>query len=93
MVKANGNTKTLKSLTVHQAILNKHANNVRRSGFENQQDVKTINKNRLDKSRNFKKGDIVYALDRNNVPGNGQPLKTTFFPSPYILLRHSSQRH
>ncbi len=47
---------------------------------------KTLNKNRLDKSQNFEKGDIVYALDRYNLPGNSRPLKTTFFPSPYITI-------
>jgi hypothetical protein len=47
---------------------------------------KVLNKNRLDKSQNFEKGDIVYALDRYNLPGNSRPLKTTFFPSPYIII-------
>jgi hypothetical protein len=47
---------------------------------------KTLNKNRLDKSQNFEKGDIVYALDRYNLPGNSRPLKTTFFPSPYLII-------
>jgi hypothetical protein len=47
---------------------------------------KMLNKNRLDKSQTFEKGDIVYALDRYNLPGNSQPLKTTFFPSPYIII-------
>jgi hypothetical protein len=44
------------------------------------------NKNRIDKSKNFKKGDIVFALDRYNIPGNSRPLKTTFLPSPYVVI-------
>jgi hypothetical protein len=47
---------------------------------------KTLNKYRLDKSQNFEKGNIVYALDRYNLPGNSRPLKTTFFPSPYVII-------
>ena len=38
------------------------------------------------KSKNFEKGDIVYALDRYNLPGNSRPLKTVFFPSPFIII-------
>jgi hypothetical protein len=44
------------------------------------------NKNRVDKSKNFKEGDIVFALDRYNIPGNSRPLKTTFLPSPYVVI-------
>ena len=45
-----------------------------------------INKNRTDKSEKFQKGDIVYALDRYNLQGNSRPLKTTFFPSPFVII-------
>ena len=47
---------------------------------------KEINKNRIDKSEKFQKGDIVYALDRYNLQGNSRPLKTTFFPSPFVII-------
>jgi hypothetical protein len=40
------------------------------------------NPHRMDKSKNFNKGDIVFAVDRYNIPGNSRPLKTTFLPSP-----------
>jgi hypothetical protein len=39
---------------------------------------KTVNKNRIDKKLKFKTGDIVFALDRYNLPGNSRPLKTTY---------------
>ncbi len=47
---------------------------------------KTVNKNRIDKKLKFKTGDIVFALDRYNLPGNSRPLKTTFLPSPYVVI-------
>jgi hypothetical protein len=40
----------------------------------------------MDKSKNFNKGDIVFAVDRYNIPGNSRPLKTTFLPSPYVVI-------
>ncbi|RPH79137.1 MAG: hypothetical protein EHM77_06210, partial [Planctomycetaceae bacterium] len=45
-----------------------------------------LNKNRIDKKLKFKSGDIVFALDRYNLPGNSRPLKTTFLPSPYVVI-------
>ncbi len=45
-----------------------------------------MNKNRIDKKLKFKTGDIVFALDRYNLPGNSRPLKTTFLPSPYVVI-------
>jgi hypothetical protein len=47
---------------------------------------KTVNKNRIDKKLKFKTGDIVFALDRYNLPGISRPLKTTFLPSPYVVI-------
>jgi hypothetical protein len=44
------------------------------------------NPHRMDKSKNFNKGDIVFAVDRYNIPGNSRPLKTTFLPSPYVVI-------
>jgi hypothetical protein len=44
------------------------------------------NKKRMDKALKLKKGDIVFALDRYNLPGNSRPLKSTFLPSPYVVL-------
>jgi hypothetical protein len=45
-----------------------------------------VNKNRIDKKLNLKKEDIVFVLDRYNLPGNSRPLKTTFLPSPYVVI-------
>jgi hypothetical protein len=45
-----------------------------------------LNKNRADKAEKFKAGEIVFAVDRYVIPGNSRPLKTKFFPSPYIIL-------
>jgi hypothetical protein len=41
---------------------------------------------RIDKKLRFKAGDIVFALDRYNLPGNSRPSKTTFLPSPYVVI-------
>ncbi len=46
----------------------------------------TINKNRTDKSSKFKPGDMVFAIDRYVIPGNSRPLKTKFFPSPFVII-------
>jgi hypothetical protein len=43
------------------------------------------NKNRIDKP--FKVNDIVFVLDRYNLPGNTRPLKSKFFPSPYVVVK------
>ena len=44
-----------------------------------------INKTRLEK--HFKPNNIVFVLDRYNLPGNSRPLKTKFYPSPYVILK------
>ncbi len=44
-----------------------------------------VNKNRIEK--HFKPNDIVFVLDRYILPGNSRPLKTKFFPSPYVVLK------
>jgi Reverse transcriptase (RNA-dependent DNA polymerase)/RNase H-like domain found in reverse transcriptase/Integrase zinc binding domain len=44
-----------------------------------------INKTRIDKP--FKQNDIVFVLDRYNLPGNTRPLKSKFFPSPYVVVK------
>jgi hypothetical protein len=43
------------------------------------------NKNCIDKP--FKTNDIVFVLDRYNLPGNNRPLKSKFLPSPYVVLK------
>ena len=35
----------------------------------------------------LKKNDIVFVLDRHNLPGNSRPLITKFYASPCVLLR------
>jgi hypothetical protein len=44
-----------------------------------------VNKNRIDK--HFKPNDIVFILDRYNLVGNTRPLKTKYYPSPYVVLK------
>ena len=44
-----------------------------------------INKNKIEK--HFKPNDIVFVLDRYQLTGNTRPLKTKFFPSPYVVLK------
>jgi len=44
-----------------------------------------VNKNRIEKQ--FKVNDIVFVLDRYALPGNTRPLKTKFYPSPYVVLK------
>ena len=46
----------------------------------------SVNKNRIDKKINFSQGDIVFTLDRYILPGNSRPLKSKFFPSPYVVI-------
>jgi hypothetical protein len=46
-----------------------------------------LNKNRTDKKRDFKESDIVFAIDRYVLPGNSRPLKSKFFPSPYVVIQ------
>jgi hypothetical protein len=43
-----------------------------------------LNKNKVTKE--FKKFDYVFVLDRLQIPGSGRPLKTKFYPSPYVVL-------
>jgi len=44
-----------------------------------------LNKNRIVKS--WKENDIVFVLDRLQVPGNTRPLKLKFNPSPYLVVK------
>ena len=44
-----------------------------------------MNKSRITIS--WKPGDIVFVLDRLQVPGNTRPLKLRFNPSPYVVVR------
>ena len=44
-----------------------------------------LNKNRI--SKLFSPNDIVFVIDRYELPGNTRPLKTKFFPSPFVVLR------
>jgi RNase H-like domain found in reverse transcriptase/Integrase zinc binding domain len=46
---------------------------------------KKVNENKIDKK--FKENDIVFVLDRYNIPGNTRPLKTKFYSSPCIVLQ------
>jgi hypothetical protein len=43
-----------------------------------------LNKHKITKQ--FRKHDYVFVLDRTQVPGSTRPLKTGFHPSPYIVL-------
>jgi hypothetical protein len=44
-----------------------------------------LNKNRIVKK--WKENDIVFVLDRLQIPGNPRPLKLKFNPSPYLVVR------
>jgi Reverse transcriptase (RNA-dependent DNA polymerase)/RNase H-like domain found in reverse transcriptase/Integrase zinc binding domain len=44
-----------------------------------------LNKNKIDKK--FRENDIVFVLDRYNIPGNTRPLKTKYYSSPCIVLQ------
>jgi hypothetical protein len=44
-----------------------------------------INKSRVTKE--FKKYDYVFVLDRTQIPGASRPLKTKYHPSPYIVVK------
>jgi hypothetical protein len=50
-----------------------------------QESHEKANKTRIDK--NFEPNDIVFVLDRYIIPGNNRPLKSKFFPSPYVVLK------
>jgi hypothetical protein len=43
-----------------------------------------LNKHKITKQ--FRKYDYVFVVDRTQVPGSTRPLKTRFHPSPYIVL-------
>jgi hypothetical protein len=45
-----------------------------------------LNESRINKAQAFKKGEIVFAIDRYVIPGNSRPLKSKFFPSPYVII-------
>jgi hypothetical protein len=88
-----------KLLPVHHSVSqNKHAieklslelRNMAKSAQENliqlrHESNEKTNKNRIEKP--FKTNDIVFVLDRYNLPGNNRPLKSKFFPSPYVVLK------
>jgi hypothetical protein len=44
-----------------------------------------LNKNRVVKK--WKENDVVFVLDRLQVPGNARPLKLKFNPSPYLVVK------
>ena len=52
--------------------------------------MKTETNERLNKNRITKRwvpNDIVFVLDRLQIPGNTRPLKLKFNPSPYVVIR------
>ena len=50
-----------------------------------QESIDYKNTNRIDKQ--FSKNDIVFVIDRYNIPGNSRPLKTKFYPSPCVVIK------
>jgi hypothetical protein len=44
-----------------------------------------LNKNRIIKK--WKENDVVFVLDRLQIPGNTRPLKLKFNPSPYLVVK------
>jgi hypothetical protein len=69
-------TKEIKDMT---AIATEKLTNLRLVANEK------VNKNRITKQ--FKKYDYVFVLDRLQIPGNTRPLKTKYHPSPYIVIK------
>lgn len=68
--------------------LNTMAQTTRQSLIQLRQEThEKINQSRPEKGKNFKPNDIVFVLDRYNLPGNTRPLKTKFYPSPYVVLK------
>jgi transposase InsO family protein len=70
--------------------LNKILTNLTQKGLENWEKVsknqyESVNKNRVVK--NFHKGDIVYVIDRYIFIGNPRPLKSKYYPSPWVVLK------
>ena len=80
----------VKTNTQHIEILSKEIAKMVKEAIERLTQVRMITNEKLNKNRvnkNFKPNDIVFALDRYQIPGNTRPLKLKFFPSPYLVLK------
>jgi hypothetical protein len=77
------NKESIKSLTENLREMSKMA---QESLIQlRQENHEKVNRTRIDKP--FKVNDIVFVLDRYILPGNSRPLKTKFYPSPFVVLK------
>ena len=70
--------------------LNKELEEMVKFATEKWVELKTVTNERLNKNRIVKHwmpNDIVFVLDRLQVPGNTRPLKLKFNPSPYVVIK------
>jgi hypothetical protein len=75
-VKLNNLSKELEKMSqLARTTLNEMK--VERNEYANANKVKKI----------FKENDIVFVLDRYNLPGNSRPLKTKFYASPCVVVK------
>jgi hypothetical protein len=61
-----------------------------RQATEQLLEIKATTNDKINKSRvtkEFKKYDYVFVLDRTQIPGASRPLKTRYHPSPYIVMK------
>jgi hypothetical protein len=70
--------------------LSKNLKNLTQKGIETweksqEHQYDSVNKNRINKR--FRKGDIVYVIDRYIFIGNPRPLKSKYYPSPWIVIK------
>jgi hypothetical protein len=61
-----------------------------RQATEQLLEIKVTTNDKINKSRvtkEFKKYDYVFVLDRTQIPGASRPLKTRYHPTPYIVIK------
>jgi hypothetical protein len=85
-------------LPVHHSIVHKETvqnlssdiQSMAKTARDNLLQIKTNTNNRLNNhkvDKKFKTNDIVFVIDRYNIPGNTRPLKTKFYSSPCVVLQ------
>ncbi len=74
----------------HIDKLTSELNEMTRKATEQLLEIKATTNDKINKSRitkEFKKYDYVFVLDRTQIPGASRPLKTRYHPSPYIVIK------
>ena len=80
----------VKTNTQHIELLSKEITKMVDNATERLTQLRIVTNDRINKkrvSKDFAVNDIVFALDRFQIPGNTRPLKLKFYPSPYVVLR------